>query len=448
MWASNRHTGEMSIKSNGQDFSTLLAFFGNIAPLYVSQALAQGAVTVSAVMAGVMVNQMGHAAWVGLPNLCMSLASTVSAGIFGAMMISRGRRIGLLAAFTLGTFGTLLGFVAAYLGQLLLFLLATALVGAAQGGYYQARYAVAENVPEERRGSALGAFMLASVVGAVLTGWLLGPIGYLAEQLGTNAYIAGWLVGTVLLAASALLMVFWQPVPLDQSAAAATTTQKPEQANRANNKANKAKRPNTPNWRQTIQRSGIRSTILAMATSHGLMVSLMSLLPVRAAKMGVHHHGVEGMVVGHIVGMFGFGWLTGPLIDRLGVRLGYIGGALLLAASALVAPLQPQQPSITVSMFLLGLGWNLVAVSGSKVLSRHPAAQSLADSLSYFVAGVGSVLAGWLMHGAGFQWLAWVCAALSLLPLISAARVNQIDKPQPARRRLVPKFIKPTKKRS
>lgn len=465
MWASGKRTGEMTHREHGSHhWAQLLATFSNVAPLYVSQALAQGAVTVSAVMAGVMVDNMGYAAWIGVPNLCMSLASTLSANFFGLMMMQRGRQLGLFMAFVLGAFGTLVGFAGAYIQNIWLFLLGTMLVGASQGGYYQARYAVAENVPEQRRGTALGAFMLASVVGAVLTTWLLGPIGALAKQLGTDTYIAGWVVGAVLLATSAVLIALWQPQHHAQSHAqshanatkntqkarilktlknseAAQTTQAAQTTEATEATQAQTVKAQRIHWGRTLRMSGIRSTVLAMATSHGLMVSLMSLLPVRADNIGVSHHGVENMVIGHIVGMFGFGWLTGPLIDRLGVRFGYVGGALLLAASALVAPLSPQQPFITISMFLLGLGWNFVAVGGSKALAKHPAAQSIADSVSYFVAGVGSVVAGVVMAKAGFQTLVFWCAALSLLPLISAFRVRHIGKPK--RRRLIPRIIRP-----
>ena len=76
-------------------------------------------------------------------------------------------------------------------------------------------------------------------------------------------------------------------------------------------------------------------------------------------------------------------------------------------------------------MFLLGLGWNLVFVSGSKALSRTPAAQGVSDSLGYVASGAGTLLGGLIIARAGFPTLAYLCAVISLLPLISAARVRK-----------------------
>ncbi|WP_404826277.1 MFS transporter, partial [Deinococcus wulumuqiensis] len=175
--------------------------------------------------------------------------------------------------------------------------------------------------------------------------------------------------------------------------------------------------------RQAFALPGVRGTALALAAAQGLMVTLMSLTPHRAHEMGMDHAGIAGLISGHILGMFGFGWLTGPLIDRVGVRPGYVSGALLLSAAALSAPL-PGHTWLAVSMFLLGLGWNLVNVSGSKEMARFPAAQGVTDGLGYVAAGAGTLLGGVVIARSGFPALAYVCAALSLLPLLSAWRAG------------------------
>jgi MFS family permease len=175
---------------------------------------------------------------------------------------------------------------------------------------------------------------------------------------------------------------------------------------------------------QTFRIPGVRSTALALATAQGLMVTLMSLTPLRAHHMGMDHAGIAALISGHVLGMFGFGWLTGPLIDRLGVRVGYVGGAALLAAAALSAPL-PGPAALGISMFLLGLGWNLAFVSGSKALTRFPAAQGVTDGLGYVAAGVGTLAGGFVIARAGFPLLAHVCAAVALLPLLSAWRAGR-----------------------
>lgn len=371
---------------------------GRLFPLYAAQALATGAINVSTILAALVVGNLGFPGLIGLPATLIQAAAALSAGLFGALMLARGRRLGLGLAFALGALGAVIGFLGARSGALPVFLLGAALMGGAQGGYQQARYAVAESVPDERRGAALGALMLMSVVGSFLMTGFSHPIERAAASLGTTAEIFGWLVGGGLLGVAALLMLAWRPLRSAQPGTAARL-----------------------GLAQAFALPGVRPAALALATAQGLMVTLMSLTPHRAHEMGMDHAGVAAIISGHILGMFGFGWLTGPLIDRLGVRPGYVGGAALLALAALTAPLTGHL-WLGVSMFLLGLGWNLVFVSGSKEMARHPAAQGVTDGLGYVAAGAGTLLGGFVIAKAGFPALAYLCAGLAFLPLLSAWR--------------------------
>ena len=374
---------------------------GRLFPLYAAQALATGATTVSTVLASIIMGTLGNEALAGLPSTLIQTSAAFSASFFGALMLRRGRRLGLMAAFTLGTVGAILGFLGAKLHATPLFLLGAAGMGAAQGGYQQARYAAAESVPDARRGTALGALMLMSVLGSFIMTGFSRPIETLGTRLGTTPEVAGWLIGGLLLGLAALLITTWHPLTSVHTA-----------------------RKSHLSMREAFNTPGVKSTALALATGQGIMVTLMSLTPLRAHHMGMDHASVAAIISGHILGMYGFGWFTGPLIDRLGLKPGYLAGAFILAAAALTAPIQ-SHAWLGISMFLLGLGWNLVFVSGSKALSRTPAAQGVSDSLGYVASGAGTLLGGLIIARAGFPTLAYLCAVISLLPLISAARVRK-----------------------
>lgn len=374
---------------------------GRLFPLYAAQALATGATTVSTVLASIIMGTLGNEALAGLPSTLIQTSAAFSASFFGALMLRRGRRLGLMAAFTLGTVGAILGFLGAKLHATPLFLLGAAGMGAAQGGYQQARYAAAESVPDARRGTALGALMLMSVLGSFIMTGFSRPIETLGTRLGTTPEVAGWLIGGLLLGLAALLITTWHPLTSVHTA-----------------------RKSHLSMREAFNTPGVKSTALALATGQGIMVTLMSLTPLRAHHMGMDHASIAAIISGHILGMYGFGWFTGPLIDRLGLKPGYLAGAFILAAAALTAPIQ-SHAWLGISMFLLGLGWNLVFVSGSKALSRTPAAQGVSDSLSYVASGAGTLFGGLIIARAGFPTLAYLCAVISLLPLISAARVRK-----------------------
>ena len=377
---------------------------GRVLPLYAAQALATGATTVSTVLASLIISGMASETLAGLPSTLIQASGALSAGAFGALMLRSGRRFGLAVAYTLGALGALVGFLGARAGLTPVFLLGAMMMGGAQGGYQQARYAAAESVPDGRRGTALGVLMLMSVLGSFVVTGFSHPIEALGGVLGSTAEVAGWLVGGGLLALGAVLMLIWKPL-------------RPAVAG-------------TPQAQLTVRQAfgipGVRSTALAVATAQGVMVTLMSLTPLRAHHMGVDHAGVAALVSGHILGMFGFGWLTGPLIDRVGLRFGYVGGAALLLSAAVTAPL-PGTAWLGVSMFLLGLGWNLAFVSGSKALTRFPAAQGVTDSLGFVASGVGTLVGGVVIARVGFPVLAAACAVWALLPLFSAWRVRPVS---------------------
>ncbi len=397
---------------------------GGLVLLFVAQALATGATTASTVLASLVMSGLGHESLAGLPSTVVTLAAAVSAGLFGGVMLRFGRRPGLVWAYLLGVLGAVLGFVGAWQRLLPLFLLGAALVGAAQGGYQQARYAVAESVPAGVRGTVLGVMMLASVVGSAGTGALSGPLLTLATRLNTSSEVTGWLLAAAFLLLGAVLTLFWKPpvnagngMPLN-TAPAQTSAQTLTQASRSGS---------APKAPTSVFDPAIRWPALAVATSQGLMVTLMSLTPLRAHHMGMDHMQVAGLVTVHIAGMFGFGWLTGPLLDRLahhalGSRFGYVAGALLLLCAALTALLSGAW--LPGSMFLLGLGWNLCYVAGSKALTGFVGIQGRVDALGYLAAGVGTLAGGAVIARWGFAPLSLTCAVLALLPLLSAAKTR------------------------
>ncbi|WP_424951890.1 MFS transporter [Deinococcus sp.] len=370
--------------------------------LFLAQALATGATTASTVLASLVMSGLGHEGLAGLPSTIVTLSAALSAGLFGGLMLRLGRRPGLVGAYLLGVLGAVLGFVGAWQRLVPLFLLGAALVGAAQGGYQQARYAVAESVPEKIRAAVLGVMMLASVLGSAGSGALSGPLGSLAARLNTSSEVVGWLLAALFLLLGAGMTLFWKP-----EVKTLTADKTPLRVSPA------AVRLSDP---------AVRWPALAVATSQGLMVTLMSLTPLRAHHMGMDHVQVAGLITVHIAGMFGFGWLTGPLLDRLGSRFGYVSGALLLLAAALSA-LQ-SGAWLPGSMFLLGLGWNLCYVAGSKALTGFAGVQGQVDALGYLVAGVGTLLGGAVIARWGFAPLSLSCAVLALLPLLSAARTS------------------------
>jgi len=81
---------------------------------------------------------------------------------------------------------------------------------------------------------------------------------------------------------------------------------------------------------------------------------------------------------------------------------------------------------LAVSLFALGLGWNLCYVGGSTLLSDRlrPSERARTQGLSDFVmgsaAGAGGILGGLVFATLGYTVMGWLGAAGSLVPLAAA----------------------------
>ena len=73
----------------------------------------------------------------------------------------------------------------------------------------------------------------------------------------------------------------------------------------------------------------------------------------------------------HIVGMFGLVLVVGQLVDRVGRHRALIGGLVIMAVSTVMLAWVIQIPALSLSLFLLGLGWSVSYVAASAELVTH-----------------------------------------------------------------------------
>ncbi|AFZ65925.1 MFS transporter [Deinococcus peraridilitoris] len=369
--------------------------------LFLAQALAVGATNSSLVLGSIISSQLGREALAGLPATFNTLAAALSAYPFGLLMARLGWRSGLIGAYLLGALGALIGFTGARSGLFWLFLLGCALMGAAQGGYQQGRYVAAASVRPERRAAALSLLLFMSVLGSALAAVLAPVLARMAVSFATSSEVLGWSLAAVLLLLSAALTLGWPAEQRPPKSVAASGTS-----------------------RDAWKTNPVRVAALSLAVAQGVMVTLMVLTPLRAHHLGMHHASVAGLLTLHFVGMFGFAWAVGPLIDRLGVRFGLISGSLLFVVAALLLPLT-DSVALTGSIFALGLGWNLCYVSGSSLMATHRQAQGSVEALTYLSAGLGALGGSVIVAQAGFSALALVGGVLGLLPAVASLSLGR-----------------------
>lgn len=360
----------------------------------------------------------------GLGGTFQTLGSALLALPIAAIAHRAGRRPSLATAYAAATLGALVIVAASALGSFALFLIGSALLGGATSANSAARYAAADLALPEHRGRDLSLVVWVTTLGSVLGPNLAGPAAPVARALGLDV-----LAGPFVISALALLLsagVMWlrlrpDPLLLSRTLAGAPDHQRKGSIARG--------------WAAIRNHQVAAQGIGMMALAHMVMVSVMVMTPLHM----VHGHAtlaVVGFVIsGHILGMFAFAPIWGIGADRLGAPIiALLGGAILMVA-AFLAGLSAAgfSVTITVALFLLGLGWSAAFVSGSILLvgpldvSERPGAQGLADLLMGLTAASGGALAGVVVQHWGYGWLAHLAliGAFAIMALAALAHVGQ-----------------------
>jgi MFS family permease len=164
--------------------------------------------------------------------------------------------------------------------------------------------------------------------------------------------------------------------------------------------------------------------VLAGAIGWGVMYLLMTAAPMAMGTSG-HPYGDAAFVVSwHVMAMFAPSFFTGSLIARFGVLSVLSAGALLNAIGVGVALSGGTVAHYWWSLVLNGVGWNLLYVGGTTLLTEtyqpeeRAKVQGANDFLIFAMMAVSSFFAGLILTGAG-----WNAVNLSALPMIASVIV-------------------------
>jgi MFS family permease len=387
----------------------------NLLVLLSTQALSTGAVTVSTSLSSIIVEDItGNATLSGLPATINFFVSAISAYWFGRLMAARGRRIGLALGCAIGAVGAVLAAWMALNHNFYGFLAGGSLVGVCNGVMSQSRYAAGEMVSKAVRGRVMGSLLTGSVLGTVLS-YAITPLFHnLARDWQLPPIEFGWYLGGAFLGlASVLIWAFLRPDPkalaVTEDGLGLTSDQVSSLPVRT--------------WAVLLQNPGIRLAILSLMFGQGLMVMLMVLTPLHAKHLGLEP---TILVTEHIIGMFGFAWLTGQLVDAWGRRTVVMLGALQMILAGFVAYFATRTLELGFSMFVVGLGWNFLNVAGSTLLTDHlepherARIQGGAELTVWLSAAVGA-LGGGVINGVfGYPTVGVLAMALACIPLMGA----------------------------
>jgi MFS family permease len=353
-----------------------------------------------------------------LPITALVLGVAV-ASVPAALLMSRiGRRGGFMIGAAIGSVGALLAAAATSAASFPAFAAATFVMGAAGAFAQQYRFAAAESVDVEHTGRAISLVMLGGIAAGVI-----GPeIGRLGRHWLAAEFSGAFVIAAIVQAGVVVLLT-----AMRRSRTAAAAAGAGAQVRIAT----------------LLRRPGLAIAIVAAASAYATMSFLMTATPISMHVVDGHSLDVTAIVIqSHVIAMYAPSLVTGWLVDRLGVNRMMIAGSATLLGCTAVSSSSHAAGAYWVGLVLLGIGWNLLFVGATVLLTRSyvPAerfrAQAVNDLAVFGSQATASLASGAVLYE--FGWLTMNVAAavvliVTVLLVIAGARFSASASAEPGR---------------
>jgi MFS family permease len=184
----------------------------------------------------------------------------------------------------------------------------------------------------------------------------------------------------------------------------------------------------------------VPTAVLAAVTSFAVMAAVMNLAGYVVVGHEHEQADVFTVISLHIVGMFGLVLVVGQLVDRVGRQRALLGGLAIIALSTAMLSWVVQIPGMSLSLFLLGLGWSIsyVAASAELVTLAKPVERGRLVGFTDLLAGLTAAALA-LLGGAAYSELGVVALSVAatvavVVPavVIAWSRRPPLPAPEPA----------------
>jgi MFS family permease len=372
----------------------------------------------------------GIDAIIGLGPAIFLTAGALAALPAGRLMDRYGRVPVIAGGFVVGLVGCVSTALGCVLDSAPLVVLGFLGIGGMNGAVLLARTAVADMYPESRKARAISYVLFGALFGAALGPLVFRPL-FAGKDLELDTLVVPWLAAAAMCAIGLIVALAIRPDPR-------TIAFELERSGLA---------PGAPTTRATaaplaeiLRRPGVPAAVIAAVASLAVMASVMNLAGYIVVGHDHEQADVFTVISLHIVGMFGLVLVVGQLVDRVGRHRVLISGLLIMAVSTVLLAWVVSIPSMSFSLFLLGLGWNLSYVAASAELVTH-ARPVERQGLVGFTDLIAGLMAAALALIGGLAYSEWGVVAIAvgatvavIAPalVISLRRAPAAPAPEPA----------------
>lgn len=365
----------------------------NIGILMTCQCMATAAASLVVTIGGIAGSALTPDPRLATVPMSLMVVGTAATAVPAAMLMQRiGRRRGFTLAALAAALAALLGALALQIGSFVLFCLATMLVGCQLAFSQQYRFAAAESVPLAAAGRAVSLVLAGAVGGA-----FLGPglATRASAWVAGEPFVAAFLALAVVFAVAALLL--WALADVEPADA---------------HSGDGGRRPLGHMVRQPV----FVVAVMGGVVGQGVMTFVMTATPISMHLLdGYTLEQTAQVIRGHVLAMYLPSLASAALIGHLGTSRLMALGLAAFAATLVIALASHEYLHYYAALVLLGIGWNFLFVGGTSLLvqsylpEERFAAQAVNDFCVFGTAALGSLLAGAVVHAAGWETVLWAC---------------------------------------
>lgn len=381
----------------------------NVYVLAVAQALSASGMMAMTLLGGILGSQFASAPQLATLPVSLTILGLALATIPSALVMQRiGRRRAFIASALLASVAALAVALAIVERSFALLCAAAVVFGTNLAFQLQYRFAAAESVTPGRVSTAVSLVMVGTLAAAAVG----PPVAMALKDLIPGHEYAGSFVGVaaLCLATALTLLAYRSPAPH----AAADLVGPARSAG------------------ELLRQPDFRLAVLAAVVSYAVMSFIMTATPISMHVHDRHSDSATAWVIqSHLLAMYAPSLFSGPLVARLGTRTAMTGGLALMLACVLVDSSGRELMHYWWGLVLLGLGWNLLFVAGTALLTttyrsaERFRAQAVNEFAVFGTQALASLLAGPAIHALGWRTLNLVAVAPMLLlawALLAATR--------------------------
>ena len=296
----------------------------------------------------------------GLGPAIFLTAGALAALPAGRLMDRLGRIPVIAGGFVVGAVGCSLTALGCAADSTPLVVLGYVGIGSMNGAVLLARTAAADMYPEERKARAISYVLFGALFGAALGPLVFRPL-FAGKDLELDALVLPWFAAAAMCLLGLVIALLIRPDP---------RTMALELQRSAESGGEPPAAPPAP-LREILRRPGVPTAVMGALSSFAVMVGVMNLTGYIVVGHRHEQADVFTVISLHIVGMYALVLVIGALVDRVGRRPTLVWGLGIMAVSTILLAWVESIAGTSLSLFLLGLGWNLSYVSATAELVTH-----------------------------------------------------------------------------